>query len=238
MKLISLIKIKCNLSKLIAEALKTIDYVNPGDGFVIFRTCEEEKGKVILQMGTANVERAVQLAKMVEQDVAAIDVNMGCPKEFSVKGGMGVALMANLNLAKEILTALVEAVKIPVTCKIRVLKSTEETIKVVKELESTGIAAIGIHGRTKDERPHHQVNTDIIKAIAAAINIPVIANGGSKEIQKYKHIMTFREASGASSVMLARAIEWNCSILRKEGLLPLQEVIVDYLRIADKVKLR
>lgn len=95
---------------------------------------------------------------MVQEDVAAIDVNMGCPKEFSVKGGMGVALMANLELAKQILTGLVAAVSIPVTCKIRVLKSTEETIRVVKELESTGISAIAVHGRTRDERPQHQVN--------------------------------------------------------------------------------
>lgn len=138
--------------------LGTIDYVDPADGNVTFRTCEEEKGKVVFQMGTSNVERAVKLAQLVQDDVAAIDVNMGCPKEFSVKGGMGVALMANLELAKKVLTALVAAVKIPVTCKIRVLKSTDETIRVVKELESTGISAIAIHGRTKDERPQHNVN--------------------------------------------------------------------------------
>lgn len=51
--------------------------------------------------------------------MAGIDINMGCPKEFSIKGGMGAALMANATKAKEILKTLVENIKIPITCKIR-----------------------------------------------------------------------------------------------------------------------
>lgn len=85
----------------------------------MFRTCDIEKDKVVLQIGTANADRALAVAKMVENDVAGIDVNMGCPKEFSVKGGMGAALLANADNAKNILKTLVNGVHIPVTCKIR-----------------------------------------------------------------------------------------------------------------------
>jgi tRNA-dihydrouridine synthase 2 len=137
-------------------ALNTIDFVDTLDGNVIFRTCEKEKGKVILQIGTASPERALETAKLVENDVAGIDINMGCPKEFSVKGGMGVALAANMENAKKILTTLVSSLSIPVTCKIRIRDTSEETIEHVKELVSTGIKAIGIHGRTKNERPQHK----------------------------------------------------------------------------------
>lgn len=56
---------------------------------------------------------------MVENDIAAIDINMGCPKDFSMKGGMGASLLKNPERAKTILIALVENVNIPVTCKIR-----------------------------------------------------------------------------------------------------------------------
>lgn len=136
--------------------LETVDFVDPLDSSVIFRTCSLEKGKVILQIGTASAERALKVAKLVEKDVAGIDINMGCPKEFSVKGGMGAALAANMKNAKNILTTLVNSLSIPVTCKIRIRKTTEETIAHVKELESTGIAAIAIHGRTRDERPQHR----------------------------------------------------------------------------------
>lgn len=139
------------------QVLGTVDYIETeGTGDVVFRTCDKEKGKVILQIGTASAERAVKAAKLVENDVAGIDVNMGCPKEFSVKGGMGVALAANVENAKSILSALVKAVKLPVTCKIRIKKTAEETIDLVRELESCGIKAIAIHGRTKNERPQHQ----------------------------------------------------------------------------------
>lgn len=142
---------------------------------------------------------------------------MGCPKEFSIKGGMGVALLYNEEKAVDILETLVKNISIPITCKIRILPDLDDTIALVKRLEATGISAIAIHGRTKFERPQHMVKTDIIKQIAKHISIPVIANGGSKEIEKYSDILKFREACGASSVMIARAAEWNCSIFRKNG---------------------
>lgn len=137
------------------RVLNTIDFVDPVDRNVVFRTCEKERGKVILQIGTADAERALKTAKLVEKDVAGIDVNMGCPKEFSVKGGMGVALAANPENAKNILSTLVQSLSIPVTCKIRIRTTVEETIEHVKELAATGIKAIAIHGRTRDERPQH-----------------------------------------------------------------------------------
>lgn len=99
--------------------MKTVDFIDKFDGTIVFRTCEGEKRKVVLQMGSANPERALNVAKMVENDVAAIDINMGCPKAFSMKGGMGSALLLDPDRAKAILTTLVQNVKIPITCKIR-----------------------------------------------------------------------------------------------------------------------
>lgn len=96
-----------------------MDYIDEHDGHIVFRTCALEKDKVVLQLGTANAERALRIAKMVENDVAGIDINMGCPKEFSIKGGMGAALLNDPDRAKNILKTLVENIKIPVTCKIR-----------------------------------------------------------------------------------------------------------------------
>lgn len=110
-----------------------------------------------------------------ESDVAAIDINMGCPKEFSIKGGMGVALLAQPKKAHNILSTLVNNLSIPVSCKIRILDTPEETLKVVNILVSSGIKAIGIHGRTRDERPQHAVHPDVIKYVAENISIPVIA---------------------------------------------------------------
>ncbi|KAJ4923578.1 hypothetical protein JOQ06_004116 [Pogonophryne albipinna] len=80
--------------RVVNEVLHTVDFVAP-DERVMFRTCEKEKERVVFQMGTADPDRALIVAKLVEKDVAAIDVNMGCPKEYSTKGGMGAALLSD-----------------------------------------------------------------------------------------------------------------------------------------------
>lgn len=232
--------------------LGTVDFINEMDGDVVFRTCDKEKNHVVLQLGTASAERALKAAQLVQHDVAGIDINMGCPKEFSIKGGMGAALAANIDNAKKILTTLVSELTIPVTCKIRIKRTAEETIEHVKELEATGIAAIAIHARTRNERPQHKPHPgewrnltccetlnnkrlsllEIVKAVAEAVTIPVICNGGSKEIEKHSDIWKYKEACGASSIMIARAAEWNCSILRNEPMMELMDIIRKYLKVA------
>ncbi|XP_068115949.1 tRNA-dihydrouridine(20) synthase [NAD(P)+]-like [Hyperolius riggenbachi] len=132
--------------RLVNEVLQTVDYVSPTER-VVFQTCERERGRVVFQMGTADAERALAVAKLVEEDVAAIDINMGCPKEYSTKGGMGAALLSKPEKVEEVLRTLVKGISIPVTCKIRILPTLEETLSLVKIIEKTGVAAIAVHGR-------------------------------------------------------------------------------------------
>lgn len=195
----------------------TIDYVDPSDGTVSFRTCGLEKSRLVLQMGTCEAERALAVGKKIQQDISGLDINMGCPKEFSIKGGMGVALLAQPDKACHILKTLVDNLEIPITCKIRILPDLQDTIELVKRLASTGISAIGIHARTRDERPRHNPHPEVIKEVAKHIDIPVICNGGSRDIEKYSDILKFRDLCGASSIMIARAAQMNVSIFRKEG---------------------
>ncbi|KFV18419.1 tRNA-dihydrouridine(20) synthase [NAD(P)+]-like, partial [Tauraco erythrolophus] len=206
------------------EVLGTVDFVAPNER-VVFRTCERERHRVVFQM----VRNQPQV--LLESDVAGIDVNMGCPKEYSTKASMGAALLSDPDKIESILTALVKGICKPVTCKIRILPSVEDTVNLVKRIEKTGIAAIAVHGRKKEERPQHPVHCDVIKAISEAVSIPVIANGGSHDfIKEYTDIETFQKATAASSVMIARAAMWNPSIFRKEGLFPLKEVMQDYIK--------
>ncbi|XP_012262837.2 tRNA-dihydrouridine(20) synthase [NAD(P)+]-like [Athalia rosae] len=214
------------------DVLGTVDFIDKTDGTVIFRTCNREKKCVVLQLGTCDAERALKVGKMVEKDIAGLDINMGCPKKFSILGGMGAALLQQPEKAQNILVTLVKGLTIPVTCKIRIFPTIDETYALCKKLVSTGISAIAIHGRTKDERPQHMNHSDIVQAVAKQLTIPVIANGGSKEIEKYSDIFKFKKETGCSSVMIARAAEWNCSIFRKQGLLPIDDVIKAYLKYA------
>lgn len=157
---------------------------------------------------------------------------MGCPKKFSLLGGMGAALLQQPEKAQEILKTLVDNLSIPVTCKIRIFDDLDKTFELVDKLVSTGISAIGIHGRTVNERPQDENRNLSLRKISERLNIPVIANGGSKDIEKYSDIIKFKNTTGCSSVMVARAAEWNCSIFRKEGLLPMDDVVKAYLKYA------
>lgn len=213
------------------KLLGTVDFVLT-DGTVVFRTCDAEKQRVVFQMGTADPERALKVAKLLENDVAGIDVNMGCPKDYSCKGGMGAALLTQPDTVRKILTTLVQGVSKPVTCKIRILPTVEETIAFAKMVEETGIVALAVHGREKHERSRDPVHINVIREVAKAVSIPVIANGVSLMINTYKDIEKYRQETGCSSVMLARAAQWNPSIFRKEGRLSASEVITEYLKLA------
>ncbi|KAF6077325.1 dihydrouridine synthase 2 [Phyllostomus discolor] len=229
-ELIDLKMLQCK--RVVNEVLSTVDFVAPDDR-VVFRTCRREQSRLVFQMGTSDAERALAVARLVEDDVAGIDVNMGCPKDYSTKGGMGAALLSDPDKIEKILSTLVKGTRRPVTCKIRILPSLEDTLSLVKRIESTGIAAIAVHGRKREERPQHPVSCETIKAIAETLSIPVIANGGSHDhIKDHLDIEDFRRATAASSVMVARAAMWNPSIFLKEGLRPLEEVMQKYIRYA------
>uniref|UniRef100_A0A671U3C6 Dihydrouridine synthase 2 n=1 Tax=Sparus aurata TaxID=8175 RepID=A0A671U3C6_SPAAU len=206
--------------RVVNDVLETVDFVAPDDR-VMFRTCEREKDRVIFQMGTADPDRALVVARLVEKDVAAIDVNMGCPKEYSTKGGMGAALLSDPDK--------IEAV----SASARRCASVEETVSLVRRIEKTGVTAVAVHGRLKEERPRHPVHCDYIQAVAQAVSIPVIANGGSLDLVKTNaDIEEFRKATGASSVMLARAAMWNASVFSNQGPLPVERVMEEYLKYA------
>lgn len=110
-----------------------------------------------------------------EKDVAAIDINMGCPKEFSIKGGMGAALLSQPEKVRSIMSNLVRGCNVPITAKIRLLSSHEATVAFCKMLEECGVSAIGVHGRTREQRPRHANNNEAIAAVAKELTVPVIA---------------------------------------------------------------
>lgn len=213
--------------RIVNTVLDTIDYVDRTDETLVLRVAKEERGHLVLQIGTCDPVRAAKVAKIVENDVDGIDVNMGCPKSFSLKGGMGAALLAYPDKISAILRALVAAVKIPVTCKIRILPDLQKTLEIVEVIQKTGVAALAVHGRTKDERPNHPNHADVIQAVVEHVRtndlptIPVIANGGSSNNRNSADnlrdgIQKFWRETGADSVMVARAAEWNPSVFRVE----------------------
>ncbi|GAY35174.1 hypothetical protein CUMW_278120 [Citrus unshiu] len=217
--------LKCE--RRVNEYIGSTDFVEKGTDSVVFRTCHQERNHVVFQMGTSDAVRALTAAKMVCKDVAAIDINMGCPKSFSVSGGMGAALLSKPELIHDILTMLKRNLDVPVTCKIRLLKSSQDTVELARRIEKTGVSALAVHGRKVVDRPRDPAKWGEIADIVAALSIPVIANGDVFEYDDFQRIKT---AAGASSVMAARGALWNASIFSSQGKLHWEDVKREYVR--------
>lgn len=167
--------------------------------------------------------------------MAGIDINMGCPKSFSIKGGMGAALMEKPEQVKKILCSLKASISKPITCKLRVFVNWERTLNLLKLIEETCIDAVAIHGRTKDERPQHSNRNDYIKKASEILRIPVIANGDSSNINSFTDISLFWKQTKASSVMISRAAMKNCSIFDSANKLRnIDDLIQEYLMLSIK----
>ncbi|KAK6923890.1 DUS-like, FMN-binding domain [Dillenia turbinata] len=184
--------LKCE--RVINEYLCCTDFVEKGSSNVVFRTCAEERSQVVFQMGTSDAVRALSAAQIVCKDVAAIDINMGCPKSFSISGGMGAALLSKPELIHDILTTLKRNLDTPVTCKIRLLKSSQDTVELVRRIEKTGISALAVHGRRVPDRPRDPAKWNEIADVVAALSIPVIANG---DVFEYGDFKCIKAATGA-----------------------------------------
>ncbi|KAK3004065.1 hypothetical protein RJ639_018596 [Escallonia herrerae] len=217
--------LKCE--RRVNDVIGSIDVVEKGTENVVFRTCHQESSRVVFQMGTSNAVRALTAAQIVCKDVAAVDINMGCPKSFSVSGGMGAALLTKPELIHDILTTLKRNLDTPITCKIRLLQSSHDTVELARRIEKTGVSAVAIHARKVADRPRDPAKWSEIADVVTALSIPVIANGDIFEHEDFERI---KAATGASSVMVARGALWNASVFSPKGKRPLEAVKGEYVR--------
>jgi tRNA-dihydrouridine synthase B len=137
-----------------------------------------------------------------------IDINMGCPAKKVCKLDAGSALLKNETLVAEILSAVVNAVSVPVTLKIRTGWDPEHRngVRVAQIAEESGITALAVHGRTRSERFLGEAEYETIKAIKQSVRIPVIANGDIDTLEKAQAVLEYTQAD---ALMLGRAAQGN-----------------------------
>lgn len=206
----------------------------------MFRTIPHlEKNRVVFQLGTANPELAVQAAKVVANDVAAIDVNSGCPKHFSMHSGMGAALLRTPDLLCEILTSLVTQVGrplgVPISVKIRLLGSEADTCALVRRLVSTGITNLTLHCRTTSMRPREPaIRNDGQLASVAQIcheaGVSCLVNG---DVPDRTELAALREKYGVDGAMIARGAEANPSCFAGPAK-PWYEIVHEYFDLCKE----
>jgi tRNA-dihydrouridine synthase B len=183
-------------------------------------TWDTRKSRLRIQFGDEPAPRSVQIAGYdpqmmaeaarfnVAQGAEIIDINMGCPAKKVCKRAAGSALLQDPQLVDDILQAVVAAVDVPVTLKIRTGwdRQNRNGATIAKIAEQAGIAALAVHGRTRACRFVGEVEYDTIAEIVETVSMPVIANGDITSPQKAVAVL---EHTGAAAVMIGRGAQGN-----------------------------
>jgi len=144
----------------------------------------------------------------VQRGAQIIDINMGCPAKKVCSVAAGSALLRDEALVKKILDAVVNAVDIPVTLKIRTGWDlhNRNAVEIAQIAENAGIAALTIHGRTRACKFDGQAEHETLKKVKQSVSIPVIANGDIDSAEKASSVL---RSTGADAIMIGRAAQGN-----------------------------
>lgn len=214
----------CGLACMEMVSAKAILYKNRNSKELL--RVDERERPVSLQLFGSDPEILAKIAGELEEGPYDIfDVNMGCPVPKIVKNGEGSALMRNPKLVEEILTAMVRAVRKPVTVKIRkgFDDSSVNAVEIAKIAESCGVAAVAVHGRTREQYYSGKADWDIIRKVKEAVSIPVIGNGDVFSPEDARRLV---EETGCDGIMVARGAKGNPWIFKQ---------ITAYLETGEKV---
>ncbi|CAH1904353.1 tRNA-dihydrouridine synthase B [Candidatus Nitrotoga sp. HW29] len=176
---------------------------------------EGEVDPISVQIVGADPKMLARAAQYnVDEGAQIIDINMGCPAKKICNVMAGSALLQNEALVAQILEAVVSAVAVPVTLKIRTGwdKQNRNAIRIAQIAEASGIQALAIHGRTRACAYTGDAEYDTIATVKANVNIPIIANGDITTPEKARYVL---QQTGADAVMIGRAAQGRPWLFRE-----------------------
>ena len=184
--------------------------------FDLLKMSEEER-PIAQQIFGSDKESFIKAAKIIEEQMHPdiIDINMGCPvPKVAVRAQAGSALLKNPDKVYEIVEAVVKAVSVPVTVKIRSGWDEKHinAVEIAKKCEEAGASAITIHGRTRAQGYSGKADWNIIKQVKEAVNIPVIGNGDVVSCYDAKRML---EETGVDAVMIGRGVLGNPWLIKE-----------------------
>ncbi len=203
----------CGLLYTEMVSAKAIQYKNKNT-FALLQIDPKEH-PVVLQLFGSDPEIMSETVKQLEEEpYDMFDINMGCPVPKVVNNQEGSALMKDPKLAEKIVSAMVKAVKKPITVKIRkgFDRESVNAVEMAKVLEGAGAAAVAIHGRTREEYYSGQADWEIIRQVKEAVSIPVIGNG---DIVSPEDVEEMVKRTGCDAVMIGRGARGNPWIFKQ-----------------------
>ena len=181
-----------------------------------FTICELEREKtadgrphaLIAQFASSDPTEFARATELIEPWVSGVDLNCGCPQSWALKEGIGCSLMSNAELVADMVRAAKSRLdpSKSVSCKIRVHKDLNETIRWVRVLEQAGVDFVTVHGRTRTQRSSTPPDLGAIRNLKTHVDIPVLANGDAYTLSDVNQIAA---ATCADGVMAARGILEN-----------------------------
>ncbi|MDU2407372.1 MAG: tRNA dihydrouridine synthase DusB [Acinetobacter junii] len=174
-----------------------------------------ELAPISAQIAGSDPEQLAEAARyQVANGAQIVDINMGCPAKKVCNKLAGSALLQDEDLVARILDAVVAAVDVPVTLKTRLgfLNGEENILRVAKRAEDAGIAALALHGRTREDMYLNTARYELIREVKKNILIPLIANGDIDSPEKAKYVLDY---TGADAVMIGRAAQGRPWIFRE-----------------------
>lgn len=174
----------------------------------LLTTIADEERPAAVQIFGSDPDIMAVAAEKISEYADIIDINMGCPAPKVVKNDDGSKLMLNLDLVDKITEKVVKASKVPVTVKTRKGWDDEHTtaVDIAKICEKNGVAAIAIHGRTRNQFYTGKADWDIIADVKGSVSIPVIGNGDVVDLESANKMFEHTKCDG---IMIGRAAIGN-----------------------------
>lgn len=174
-----------------------------------------EPGPIAVQIAGHDPLRMAEAARFnVEQGAEIIDINLGCPAKKVCRVDAGSALMRDPARVEAICAAVVAAVPVPVTLKMRtgLTSATRNALEIARRAEAVGIAAVTVHGRTRDQHYTGCAEYETVRSVKQALRIPVIVNGDIDSPEKARDVL---DQTGCDALMIGRAAQGRPWLFRE-----------------------
>ena len=182
------------------------------ESYVTFDKDQTITGVQLFGSNPENIKKATEIVLQLNRNIDFIDVNMGCPVPKVTKTGAGSSLMLHPKLAGDIIRAIKEVTDKPVTAKIRLGYNEVNFKEVIKELETAGVDAIGIHARTRKELYSGEPHYELLKDLRKEMSVPLMVSGN---IYTLDDAIRALDITGAEAVMVARGGVGNPFLIKQ-----------------------